>query len=113
MGHAIGFNHEQSRSDRDGFVRIRNENIPPPLQFNFNKLPTNQVTNLGVAYDYRSVMHYGARVSHAHPSSMKFRGNFSYRVVDPYSVHNLCKRLKFYKISVIQNVTVYTLFVYV
>ncbi|XP_048730230.2 zinc metalloproteinase nas-14-like [Ostrea edulis] len=61
MGHAIGFNHEQSRADRDGFVRIRNENIPSPLLFNFQKLPTNQVTNFGVAYDYRSVMHYGAR----------------------------------------------------
>lgn len=61
MGHAIGFNHEQSRNDRDRFVRIRTENIPQPVLFNFQKLPTSQVTNLGVRYDYRSVMHYGAR----------------------------------------------------
>lgn len=61
MGHAIGFNHEQSRNDRDRFVRIRTENIPQPVLFNFQKLPASQVTNLGVPYDYRSVMHYGAR----------------------------------------------------
>ncbi|XP_061197640.1 zinc metalloproteinase nas-6-like [Saccostrea echinata] len=61
MGHAVGFQHEQSRPDRDGFVRIRTENIPQPVLFNFNKLPTSRVNNFDVPYDYRSVMHYGAR----------------------------------------------------
>nr|XP_022335713.1 low choriolytic enzyme-like [Crassostrea virginica] len=61
MGHAIGFNHEQSRDDRDRFVRIRTENIPQPLLFNFQRLPSSQVNSFGVPYDYRSVMHYGAR----------------------------------------------------
>ncbi|XP_062596522.1 zinc metalloproteinase nas-13-like [Saccostrea cucullata] len=61
IGHAVGFQHEQSRSDRDGFVRIIEANIPQAVLFNFESLPTNQVNNFGVPYDYRSVMHYGAR----------------------------------------------------
>lgn len=75
MGHAIGFNHEQSRNDRDRFVRIRTENIPQPVLFNFQKLPTNQVTNLGVPYDYRSVMHYGARVRLYNGNTLRFNKN--------------------------------------
>ncbi|XP_061162948.1 blastula protease 10-like [Saccostrea echinata] len=61
MGHAVGFQHEQSRPDRDGFVRIRTENIPQPVLFNFNRRPTSRVNNFDVPYDYRSVMHYGVR----------------------------------------------------
>lgn len=75
MGHAIGFNHEQSRNDRDRFVRIRTENIPQPVLFNFQKLPTSQVTNLGVRYDYRSVMHYGARVRLYNGNTLRFNKN--------------------------------------
>ncbi|XP_042892083.1 zinc metalloproteinase nas-4-like [Penaeus japonicus] len=57
--HAAGFWHEQSRSDRDNFVTINWSNIFPHLQFNFEK-KTNAVTqDLGLSYDYDSVMHYG------------------------------------------------------
>ncbi|XP_060695153.1 astacin-like metalloendopeptidase [Hemiscyllium ocellatum] len=54
--HAIGFQHEQSRSDRDLYIRILWENISDDLKYNFNKLDTN---NLGTKYDYGSVMQYG------------------------------------------------------
>ncbi|XP_072128262.1 astacin-like metalloendopeptidase isoform X1 [Mobula birostris] len=53
--HTIGFNHEQSRSDRDDYVTILFDNIEDDLKFSFNKLDTN---NLGTTYDYSSVMHY-------------------------------------------------------
>ncbi|KAJ3614417.1 hypothetical protein NHX12_017991 [Muraenolepis orangiensis] len=53
--HALGFHHEQSRSDRDDFVNIITQNILPGRQRNFNKVATN---NLGTPYDYNSVMHY-------------------------------------------------------
>nr|XP_033778897.1 high choriolytic enzyme 1-like [Geotrypetes seraphini] len=54
--HALGFHHEQNRSDRDGFVDIFFENIMPGMESNFRKVNTN---NLGTRYDYNSIMHYG------------------------------------------------------
>ncbi|KAK1159710.1 high choriolytic enzyme 1-like [Acipenser oxyrinchus oxyrinchus] len=54
--HALGFNHEQTRSDRDSYVNILYENIQRGMEYNFNRVNTN---NLGTPYDYDSVMHYG------------------------------------------------------
>nr|BAE72829.1 hatching enzyme [Tetraodon nigroviridis] len=54
--HALGFQHEQTRSDRDYYVRINWDNIDPNMAFNFYKQDTN---NLNTPYDYGSVMHYG------------------------------------------------------
>ncbi|KAK0156144.1 Astacin-like metalloendopeptidase [Merluccius polli] len=54
--HALGFHHEQSRSDRDKFVNILYRNIQPGKRSNFRKVATN---NLGTPYDYNSIMHYG------------------------------------------------------
>ncbi|XP_036399504.1 high choriolytic enzyme 1-like [Megalops cyprinoides] len=54
--HALGFNHEQTRSDRDRHVRILYQNIIRGQEYNFNRINTN---NLGTPYDYSSVMHYG------------------------------------------------------
>uniref|UniRef100_A0A671NPW5 Metalloendopeptidase n=1 Tax=Sinocyclocheilus anshuiensis TaxID=1608454 RepID=A0A671NPW5_9TELE len=54
--HALGFVHEQSRSDRDHHVSILWENIIENQRHNFKKYETN---NLNTAYDYSSVMHYG------------------------------------------------------
>nr|XP_040017671.1 high choriolytic enzyme 1-like [Gasterosteus aculeatus aculeatus] len=53
--HALGFHHEQVRSDRDDHVSILQENIRPGTEQNFAKQPTN---NLGTPYDFESVMHY-------------------------------------------------------
>ncbi|XP_060924094.1 low choriolytic enzyme-like [Limanda limanda] len=53
--HAIGFNHEQTRSDRDEHVRIQLQNVIPGMEHNFRKIQTR---NLGTAYDYNSIMHY-------------------------------------------------------
>ncbi|XP_070764548.1 hatching enzyme 1.2-like [Enoplosus armatus] len=56
MLHALGFNHEQTRSDRDLHVRIQLENVIPGMEHNFRLIRTR---NLGTPYDYNSVMHYG------------------------------------------------------
>ncbi|XP_063295425.1 embryonic protein UVS.2-like [Pelobates fuscus] len=55
LEHNLGFFHEHSRSDRDDFVTIMTEFISPDQIINFNKSQTN---NLGLEYDYGSVMHY-------------------------------------------------------
>ena len=54
--HALGFQHEQTRSDRDYYVKINWENIDSYMAYNFYKQDTN---NLDTPYDYSSVMHYG------------------------------------------------------
>ncbi|XP_028331840.1 high choriolytic enzyme 1-like [Gouania willdenowi] len=55
MLHALGFNHEQTRSDRDQHVRILLQNVIRGQEHNFDRIATN---NLGTPYDYNSVMHY-------------------------------------------------------
>ena len=59
MGHAVGLEHEQTRCDRDNFVRINYGNIISGRAFNFDKYCDSQHRDLGV-YDYNSLMHYGA-----------------------------------------------------
>ncbi|XP_011692983.1 PREDICTED: zinc metalloproteinase nas-4-like [Wasmannia auropunctata] len=58
--HAIGFWHEHTREDRDGYVNINWNNIPKNQQHNFMKANKGQTTSYGVRYDYGSVMHYSA-----------------------------------------------------
>ncbi|XP_053197117.1 high choriolytic enzyme 1-like [Scomber japonicus] len=54
--HALGFQHEQTRSDRDGYVKINWQNMNRAMAYNFHKQNTN---NLNTPYDYSSIMHYG------------------------------------------------------
>lgn len=56
MNHALGFYHEQTRSDRDRYVRINWQNINQRMAYNFRKQNTN---NQNTPYDYSSIMHYG------------------------------------------------------
>jgi len=53
--HALGFHHEQSRSDRDQYVKINWPNVSRTGATNFRKKETN---NLNTPYDYSSIMHY-------------------------------------------------------
>ncbi|XP_032415939.1 high choriolytic enzyme 1-like isoform X1 [Xiphophorus hellerii] len=55
VNHALGFHHEQVRSDRDSYVQVLTQNIIPGQEHNFVKIQTN---NLGTPYDFNSVMHY-------------------------------------------------------
>lgn len=58
IGHAVGLWHEQSREDRNRFVRINFANIQPGREHNFNQHITDG-DDYG-PYDYGSIMHYGA-----------------------------------------------------
>lgn len=54
--HALGMWHEQSRVDRDQFVKIHWENILEGKEHNF-EIQTNSIS-VG-PYDLKSIMHYG------------------------------------------------------
>jgi hypothetical protein len=58
IGHTVGLWHEQSREDRDQFIRIAWENIIPNMEHNFDQHITDG-DDIG-PYDYGSVMHYPA-----------------------------------------------------
>ncbi|KAM8888022.1 hatching enzyme 1.2-like [Synchiropus picturatus] len=53
--HALGFNHEQTRSDRDNHIKVLLQNVISGMEHNFNKIAT---LNQGTPYDYNSVMQY-------------------------------------------------------
>ncbi|XP_018427273.1 PREDICTED: astacin-like metalloendopeptidase [Nanorana parkeri] len=56
LNHAVGFEHEHSRSDRDSYIKVLWENVIPMYNSSLAKSNTN---NLNMEYDYTSVMHYG------------------------------------------------------
>lgn len=56
--HAIGIYHEQSRADRDKYVKIHWNNIVPKFRKNF-RLVSLKKGKYSFEYDYNSVMHYG------------------------------------------------------
>ncbi|ELU00287.1 hypothetical protein CAPTEDRAFT_145964 [Capitella teleta] len=59
--HALGFWHEQSRPDRDTFVKLIKKNIPSRFLSQFGKRDSEESSTRGYAYDYDSIMHYGER----------------------------------------------------
>ena len=63
--HALGFLHEQTRHDRDGYVtivwgNIKKDKYGRDQSGNFKKRSKNIEDTLGTPYDYCSIMHYGS-----------------------------------------------------
>ena len=63
LGHTIGLFHEQSRPDRDDFVQILWDNIKAKEKSNFHKYTRAVIATHKVPYDYKSIMHYGPKVT--------------------------------------------------
>ncbi|XP_013420157.1 zinc metalloproteinase nas-13 [Lingula anatina] len=61
MMHVLGFLHEQSRTDRDGMVKIAWENIEDGHAMNFDKYNPQTADGLNLPYDFGSVMHYSEK----------------------------------------------------
>lgn len=57
IGHVLGLWHEQSRIDRDNYVRILWENIEEHSKYNFQQHLTDGLDH--GPYNYQSIMHYG------------------------------------------------------
>lgn len=58
IGHALGLFHEQSRGDRDNFIKVVEANINPGYRHNFAKHITD--ASIVGGYDFGSIMHYPA-----------------------------------------------------
>jgi len=54
--HALAFEHEHQRTDRDQYIEVELDNVCCGAEFNF--IMAGGVTNFG-PYDFDSVMHYG------------------------------------------------------
>ena len=59
MMHTLGFEHEQSRSDRDQYITVKFENVEEEERYNFHKENTLNKT----PYDLSSIMQYFLTVS--------------------------------------------------
>ncbi|CAO1409236.1 unnamed protein product [Diamesa serratosioi] len=59
--HAIGFYHQQSASNRDEYVKILWDNIEKGHENNFEIYNSSFVTDYGVEYDIKSIMHYSRK----------------------------------------------------
>uniref|UniRef100_A0A0N4Z1H3 Zinc metalloproteinase n=1 Tax=Parastrongyloides trichosuri TaxID=131310 RepID=A0A0N4Z1H3_PARTI len=57
--HALGFFHEQSRYDRDQYLKIDFNNIEPNMKFNFDVIGDDKSDTFGVSFNYGSAMQYG------------------------------------------------------
>lgn len=58
IGHTVGLYHEQSRADRNNFIKIIEANIKPLAKHNFAQ-HIQDANDLG-SYDFGSIMHYPA-----------------------------------------------------
>ncbi|XP_051775799.1 uncharacterized protein LOC114665886 isoform X3 [Erpetoichthys calabaricus] len=56
--HALGFYHEQTRPDRDSYVKVLFDNIDAVFADNFQIREGNMQ---GIPYDYASIMHYSSK----------------------------------------------------
>lgn len=57
--HALGFIHEQNRSDRDAFIKINPDSIDEKYKINFDKMPREFMRLSGLAeFSFDSIMIY-------------------------------------------------------
>ena len=57
--HALGFDHEHNRPDRDDWVEFNFKNIGlAGSDSDFRKVDPEKYVDLGTPYDYQSIMHY-------------------------------------------------------
>jgi Astacin (Peptidase family M12A) len=86
MGHALGFQHEQTRPDRDESVTVHWDKIPTLWQSQYTIIEDSSTHR---RYDYYSIMHYPAyfgrdlviepKLSHIKAKHMGYREEFSKR----------------------------------
>lgn len=83
FGHAIGFFHEQTRSDRDYYVIIYWDNIHAGVESAFAKLKPEQNLLLD-PFDYDSIMLYGNTAFSKDGSSFTMAAKNGEKLYEPY-----------------------------
>lgn len=58
--HALGFEHEHQRFDRDKYIKIIMENVDPTKRYSFKLEPNSRLYHVPIPFDYNSVMLYPA-----------------------------------------------------
>ena len=69
IGHAIGFFHEHSRTDRDDYIQVIESNILSGAESQYVRFPPGIATTLNLGYDFASIMHYGPSVFAINPTA--------------------------------------------
>ncbi|KAM9326690.1 embryonic protein UVS.2-like [Gastrophryne carolinensis] len=103
LNHALGFFHEQNRSDRDDHITINYQFISQKNWANFDKINTN---NLGLEYDFSSVMHYGAydfSNTSSKPSIVTKPPNMPIGQIDGLSILDVSKINRLYQCNLCAN----------
>ncbi|XP_035213661.1 astacin-like metalloprotease toxin 5 [Stegodyphus dumicola] len=90
LAHALGFYHEQNRSDRDQFLVIYLENVRRGMESNFVKLSYAQNLLL-TPFDYDSVMIYGNKAFSKDGRSDTMVAKNGQRLLDPYYKQGMTK----------------------
>ncbi|GIY10626.1 astacin-like metalloprotease toxin 1 [Caerostris darwini] len=90
LGHALGFYHEQSRSDRDDYLTIYFENVQKGMEFNFAKLNPNQ-NILYTTFDYGSIMIYGNDAFSKDGKSTTMEAKNGQKLLNPFDKQGLTK----------------------
>uniref|UniRef100_A0A674P632 Metalloendopeptidase n=1 Tax=Takifugu rubripes TaxID=31033 RepID=A0A674P632_TAKRU len=85
--HALGFNHEQTRSDRDNHIRVLLNNVQSGMEHNFRKIAT---LNQGTPYDYNSVMHNTPSPKNGQPTMVPIP-NANYDIARLNTLYKCCK----------------------
>uniref|UniRef100_A0A183CKW5 Metalloendopeptidase n=1 Tax=Globodera pallida TaxID=36090 RepID=A0A183CKW5_GLOPA len=65
--HALGFQHEQLRYDRDQFITIQWENVNPQQLDFFTVSDVTKFSSYGIKYDYGSIMQYSSTIASSSP----------------------------------------------
>ncbi|XP_054715102.1 astacin-like metalloprotease toxin 5 [Uloborus diversus] len=88
LGHALGFYHEQNRSDRDSYLIIYAQNIQRGMEGNFAKLAPSQNLLL-TTFDYNSIMIYGNKAFSKDGRSDTMVARNGQKLYDPFNKNGM------------------------
>jgi len=83
VGHSLGLFHEQSRPDRDNYVKIHYDRIQKGLAYAFNI--QRNIDSLGTPYDLHSMMHYSSIAFSTGGKTITTKDSSKQRIIDTYN----------------------------